>query len=261
MHSESVTIPECYLDEFRPVEFLAVGGQSHIHIVEDKKSRQLVVLKIYNDSGNRAAAIFKLVSGLKHPCVLKPLRYFDYTPKAMLLPLIRGGTLQQKIQKKRLSFEESGVILAQLVSLLSSFSEIGLVHRDLKPDNLYLNSELHCFVADFDFAHVSQGMFRDWLLPLRYRTQGTTYFMAPEHLEGGIPHSGMDDYAVATLYYQCLTLNLPFGNSIEDRFDVKRYRPAPILTRAQNRILQQALHHKPRQRICARKVYEALYLG
>ncbi len=260
MLDEPTTLPECYLEEFRPVEFLAVGGQSHIHIVEEKKSRQLMVLKVYKDETNRAAEIFDLVRSLKHPCVLKPLRYFNLNPKAMLLPLVRGVTLQQKIQKKPLSFEQAGIILAQLVGLLSSFVDAGLVHRDLKPDNLYLDQALHCFVGDFDFAHVSRGFFSDLFLPLRYRTQGTTYYMSPEHLKAAIPHPAMDEYAVATLYYQCLSMTFPFGTSIEDRFDVNKYRPATILTKSQNAILLKALHPKRAARPSIRELYESLYL-
>ncbi len=252
--------------KFREVEEIARGSQGRIALAEDLDHGGLIVLKRYFEglapSPEWLNLMLATLKRLKHPNVLTPREVLNLDGEVVLvLPLIRGGTLNSRLERQgALSFQEGGVLLAQLVSLLNGLKYLGIVHRDFKPDNLLLQADLRLAVADFDLAWLG-GTFWQWLtLPMRRRTLGTAWYMAPEHLKGARPHSGMDLYAVATLYYQSQTLRLPFGMNLEDRFDLKKFQPADRLTRTQNQALREALHPNPRKRLRSiEELYHRIY--
>ena len=147
-----------------------------------------------------------------------------------------------------MDFQQAGVFLAQLGNLFDYLHRKGVVHRDVKPQNMLVDRKEVLYLLDFDAAFFSKTRFSGMTLSRSFRQLGTSQYMAPEHLRGRIPKPVMDIYSVATSYYQVLSLRFPFGEELEARENAKNYRPVEFLTKRQNDVLKQALDPDPNLR-------------
>ena len=84
--------------------------------------------------------------------------------------------------------------------------------------------------------------------------------MSPEHLRGAVPHSGMDIYSTATMIYEALSGELPFGKPIKNRDDTRNFKSIITLNKQQNETILQALNPNPSKRTaCILKFYSDLF--
>jgi serine/threonine protein kinase len=246
------------------LDFLARGGQSDVFICKDEYDKEIKILKVYDDSKltdrDKLPIVYKKLRQLKHPCILRIMNLVLEDPVCCVFHFVKGGTLFQKIHKGQMSFQDAGNYLAQIVNLIDFLHKNNVVHRDIKPENFLVDENNRLYLSDFDFACFEADSLRRYLLPKNIRTQGTSAFMAPEHLKGGVPTRAMDVYAVATTYYYMLTKKYPFGDDLSARFTLGRYIPAFMLNKFQNGVLRQALHPNPKQRIkSVMEFYRFLY--
>ncbi|MCJ8344325.1 hypothetical protein MJH12_02205, partial [bacterium] len=95
----------------------------------------------------------------------------------------------------------------------------------------------------------------------KYKQQGSSLFMSPQHLKGNAPNHFMDQYSLATSVYYLLSAKYPFGTDLCKRFDISNYQMIDSLTRHQNHSLIRALHPKESQRYASViDFYKDLYL-
>ncbi len=252
-------------DRFHLVEFLVRGAKSEIYLVFDRLKQVHRILKFYaedlqEEAKNEIVNRLQKIRHLLHPAVL-PIEEIETTSSLMVFfPFIRGGTLGRRLQKEHLSFHEGGQFLAQMASVLDYLHGLGIVHRDIKPDNILLDEHNNLYLTDFDIAYFPQGRFSRYLLSTEFLNSGTTDYMAPEHLKGGRPSPAMDVYSTAVTLYQALSKNLPHGDDPRSRFDLKNYKPIPSLTRPQNKAIAKALHPDPAKRTAkVGQLYHELY--
>ena len=145
---------------------------------------------------------------------------------------VPGGTLGQLIQREGpLSPAKTIVVLWQVAEALSVAAERGLVHRDIKPDNLMLDRTGAVKVADFGLARLSEAatprMTREGL------TIGTPLYMSPEQIEGREVDSRSDLYSLGVTAYHLLTGEPPFDGDTALAVAVRHLNeePASIHTR------------------------------
>ncbi len=208
-------------DRYAIEQEVGSGGMATVYLARDLKHDRRVAVKVLRPE--LAAAVgserflreIKITANLTHPHIV-PL-YDSGEAEGFLyyvMPFIRGQTLRERIVKEgELPVNETVRIIREVVDALAFAHSEGVVHRDIKPDNVMLTGG-HAVVADFGIAKaVSEATGRDQLtkagVPL-----GTPAYMSPEQATGNplVDHR-TDIYAVGVMAYELLTGRTPFTGS------------------------------------------------
>ena len=243
---------------------IGAGGMATVYLAEDLKHHRKVAVKVLRPE--LAAAIgperflreIEIAAQLHHPHIL-PL-YDSGESQGFLyyvMPYEEGQSLRDRLAREgELPITEAVRILRDVVDALSSAHEHGVVHRDIKPDNVMLSGR-HALVTDFGVAKaVSEATGREQLTTAGVAL-GTPAYMAPEQAAAApnIDHRA-DIYAVGALAYELLTGRPPFtGNTpqmilaahvTEAPEPVTDHRPAVPPVMAQ--LVMRCLEKKPADR-------------
>ncbi|HEX3905447.1 MAG TPA: serine/threonine-protein kinase [Polyangia bacterium] len=243
----------------QPLETLIGRTLNHRYLVEDKvgeggfgavfRGKQIatgreVALKIlhpHNVSDETIVARFRreaeACSKLRDPHTVTTYD-FDETPDGILylaMELLRGHSLHQ-VQKSDgpLPFERVLRILDQVAASLAEAHANGIVHRDMKPENVFIETregEDHVKVLDFGIAKVVSDERQVPALTAVGQTLGTLEFMSPEQLRGQKLDGRSDIYALGMMSYEMLTGTLPFASAKSPidiiNFHMRHEPPAP----------------------------------
>ncbi|WP_435198296.1 serine/threonine-protein kinase [Janibacter sp. GS2] len=141
----------------------------------------------------------------------------DGPATALVLELFAGGSLAEVVAARgHLSPGETVTVIAPAAQALTGLHELGVVHGDLSPGNLLLDSTGRPALADLGFARLTGEPPGD--------VHGTDGFVAPEVLDGGEPDRASDVYALASLAWLCLTGSPP--GHVAERGDLASVVPA-----------------------------------
>ena len=128
----------------------------------------------------------------------------------LIQQFVSGGSLRDRLERsKRLDIAETVRICAEVGAGLNSLHENGLVHRDVKPENILFDDRGRAMISDF-------GLVKDpgaSMLTMPGKTIGTTWYMAPEQVRGEEVTPATDVYALAIVVYECLIGKTPFGDT------------------------------------------------
>ncbi|MBL8984413.1 MAG: protein kinase [Gemmatimonadetes bacterium] len=198
---------------------LGVGGMATVYLAEDLKHGRKVAIKVLDPQLAQVAGVdrfireIQVLSTLQHPNIL-PL--FDSGEAAgelyYVMPYVEGETLRARlVREKRLGVEESVRVATEVASALDYAHRRGVVHRDIKPDNILL-SDGHALVADFGIA---RALLSDPGAAQRLTATGislgTPGYMSPEQAAGdpGVD-ARADVYALGAVTYEMLAGQAPF---------------------------------------------------
>lgn len=153
----------------------------------------------------------KTVANLDHLHILK---VFDYGREGdmvyLVMQLLTGGSLANKIARDgALPVETCIRLLDQMASALDYAHERGIIHRDMKPQNVLLDANENAFLTDFGIAKLRDGSAT--ALTQSGGTIGTPAYMSPEQWKAETVDSRADIYALGVILYEMLTGNLPFS--------------------------------------------------
>ena len=205
-------------DRYAIQEEIGAGGMATVYLAEDLKHERQVAVKVLRP--DLAAALgperflreIKIAAQLHHPHIL-PL-YDSAEADGFLyyvMPYEEGQSLREKLAKEgELPVTEAVRLLRDVVDALAHAHKHGVVHRDIKPDNVLL-SDRHALVTDFGVAKaVSEATGREKLTTAGVAL-GTPAYMAPEQAvaDPNTDHRA-DIYAVGALAYELLTGRPPF---------------------------------------------------
>jgi hypothetical protein len=131
-----------------------------------------------------------------------------------VMKYLRGQSLSAILRERpKIPAREVQRILIETASALGYAAKFGVVHRDIKPDNILLDHEGRCVITDFGIAKTSGAR-----LTAPGTSMGTPRYMSPEHAQG-VPMDGRSDiYSLGVVAYQALTGTIPFDG--EDPFAV-----------------------------------------
>ena len=146
---------------------------------------------------------------------------------------LKGESLQQKLEReKRLSWQDTVQIFAQVCRGLSHAHERGIVHRDLKPSNIMLVPDRAAFipkVVDFGLAK-EQGGDSLGRLTQTGDVMGTPMYMSPEQCQGETIDGRTDVYATGCIIFECLTGQPPYvGRTALETMVMHLKEPVPAL--------------------------------
>ncbi len=237
---------------------------SRVFLAEEARLGRQVVIKVLPPEMGAAVSVerfereIQLAARLQHPHIV-PLLTAAASGDILyyIMPFITGESLRAKLAREgELPVAEATKILREVVDALSYAHRAGVVHRDIKPDNVLL-SDGHAVVTDFGVAKaVSASSGKSSLTSLGVAL-GTPAYMAPEQAAAD-PHVDhrADIYAVGTLAYEMLTGRTPFAAPTPQAMlaahitqapePVNRHRPA--VPAALNGLLMRCLEKRPADR-------------
>ena len=204
-------------DRYRLDREVGQGGMATVYLAQDLKHNRRVALKVLRPE--LAAALgperfvreVETVAQLQHPHIL-PL--FDSGEADgflyYVMPFVDGESLRQRLKREgRIPIHEAVRILREVVDALAHAHQNGIVHRDIKPDNVMLSGR-HAVVTDFGVAKAVSAAGTDKLTTVGVAL-GTPTYMAPEQAMGETNlDQRADIYSVGALAYELLTGSPPF---------------------------------------------------
>jgi len=235
--AESVLAGTFVDGKFRVEERIGIGGMAAVYRAEQVHLGRPVAMKVllrrHRSEGRRFYQEARLAMSIRHPNVV---RTFDRSilPDGMpymVMELLEGDTLGERLRDEgALPVDEAVTIAEQMLRALSAAHALGVIHRDLKPDNVFLTGgaeELHATLIDFGISRaLDDAMPR---MTLRGTTLGTPEYISPEQARGENDVDQRTDlWSAGVVLYECLTGRLPFGTGDDlERLLVSILRHAP----------------------------------
>lgn len=258
--------PGSDLDGYRIVRPLHASSRSHVYLAEDIASGEQVALKtLSTELSQDPASIERFVreewiarriasQHVLNASAQERPRHSLYT----VLAYIEGQTLTQWMRDHpQAGLASVRPIVEQIAKGLRAFHRLEMLHQDLRPDNVMIDSHGTVKLIDFGAAKVAgigeEATEREDIL-------GTAQYTAPEYFlgEGGSPRS--DQYSLAVITYQMLTGTLPYGTEVaKTRTRAAQHKLAYQSALSDNRelpawvdeVLKKALHPNPHKRFPA----------
>jgi len=203
------------------IELLGQGGMGAVYKARQKQLDRLVALKILPPEVGRTEAFAerftreaRSLAKLNHPRIVS-VYDFGHTEDGLyyfIMEFIDGTDLRRVIQSGALSATEALAIVPQVCDALQFAHEEGIVHRDVKPENILIDKKGRVKIADFGLAKLLDRPATVYTLTQAGQRMGTPHYMAPEQIEhpGQVDHRA-DIYSLGVVFYEMLTGELPLG--------------------------------------------------
>src|SRR2546422_41473 len=215
---------------------LGRGGMATVYLTRDLKYRRLVALKVLSPvlaaslGADRFIREIELAARLQHPHIVP---VFDSGDAVGILwytmPYVEGETLRARLERERqLPLDEAVRIASEAARALEYAHQHGVLHRDVKPENLLLTTDGSTLVADFGIARPSN---ETGGLTVTGLVVGTPGYMSPEQAAGERTLDARSDvYALGCVLYEMLAGELPYSGPNAQAILAKRLsEPVPRL--------------------------------
>lgn len=209
-------VPGANLGAYRIIEPLGRGGMASVFRAYEAGLDRYVALKVLpreflhdETFAERFKREARTLAGLEHPNIV-PIHAFgieDGTPW-MAMRLVTGGTLASLCRKGRLAPARMRAVLQGVADALDYAHARGVIHRDIKPQNVLLDDHERVYLADFGIARMVEG---GTMLTQQGVITGTPQYMAPEQVSAGALDGRCDVYALGIITYELLTGHVPFS--------------------------------------------------
>lgn len=216
------------INQYKILSVLGIGGMGEVYLAEDTNLERQVALKFLDvEFGQRADNLDRFIreakaaSALNHPNILTVYEVGNCDGAHFIAAEFIDGKLLSRINlQERLSFESVLEIAIQIVSALQSAHEAGIVHRDIKPDNLMIRKDGIVKVLDFGLAKLTEksdlGDSVSNSPKIAKRTTnpgmilGTPNYMSPEQARGSAIDHQTDIFSFGIVLFEMLSGKLPF---------------------------------------------------
>ncbi|HKS28309.1 MAG TPA: protein kinase [Pyrinomonadaceae bacterium] len=206
---------------------LGTGGMGEVYLAQDTQLDRVVALKILpldlaRDQLRMRRFIqeAKSASALNHPNIITIYEVGEADDTHFIATeFVDGETLRQRIGGEQLPVDDSLEIAIQVASALQAAHEAGIIHRDIKPDNIMLRRDGYVKVLDFGLAKLTEKSNERLLSAPEAMTLvntepglvvGTVSYMSPEQARGLVVDTRSDIWSLGVVIYQMLTGHEPF---------------------------------------------------
>ena len=196
-------------------EIIGVGGMSVVYKAYDNVDDRIVAVKILKDefAGNeefkrRFKNESKAIALLSHPNIVKVYDVnFGEKLQYIVMEYIDGITLKEYINKQgAITWNDALYFMTQILKAVQHAHDKGIVHRDIKPQNIILLSNGNIKVTDFGIARFSRSDTKT----LTEQAIGSVHYIAPEQAKGEATDERADIYSLGVVLYEMLAGNVPF---------------------------------------------------
>jgi hypothetical protein len=195
---------------------LGSGGMGEVFLARDRVLRRDVALKVLrrqyagdSEFAERFLREARSAASLSHPNIVQVYDRGETEDGASYIAMeyVPGGTLKEKISREGpLAAREAAALGAQVAEALGAAHDRGMVHRDIKPQNVLLTEKGDAKVADFGIARAGSSV----TISKTGSVMGTAGYMSPEQALGEPATPKSDLYSLGVVLYEALTGELPF---------------------------------------------------
>lgn len=220
-------------------EIIGVGGMAVVYKAYDNIDDRTVAVKILKEEflaneefRRRFKNESKAIAVLSHPNIVKvyDVSYGDRI-QYIVMECVDGITLKEYIQQQGvINYKEAVFFVTQILRALQHAHDKGIVHRDIKPQNIMLLENGAIKVTDFGIARFSRSETRT----MTDSTIGSVHYISPEQARGDITDDKADIYSVGVMLYEMLTGKLPFESDNTVSVAIMQLQQDPVKPREIN---------------------------
>ena len=218
------------------LERIAAGGQGTVYRARDTVLDRVVAIKVINQSLADDSAYLealqreaRLAAGLDHPNITTVHDFqFEGDTPYLVMEYVPDSLDKHLRGRQSLPQAKATEIATQICKALEYAHSNGVIHRDIKPQNVLLTEDGNAKVSDFGIARAIASSTQSRTT----RAVGTPFYMAPEQWTGSPADAKADIYSLGVLLYELLTGSPPFqGDSVEAIYVQHRETPVPRIPR------------------------------
>lgn len=226
-------------NRYEITELIGMGGMADVYKGEDIVDKKIVAIKILKTEFAENEEFLvrfrnesKAISLLSHPNIVKIYDVgLSENLKYIIMEYIDGITLKQYIEEqKALQWKDAVHFMIQILRALQHAHEKGIVHRDIKPQNIMMLRDGTIKVMDFGIAKFA----RETGKTATDQTIGSVHYISPEQARGEITDEKSDIYSVGVMLYEMLTGQKPFDSDNSVSIAVMNINDTPKRPRAVN---------------------------
>ncbi len=235
-----ISVNQVISNRYEIQEIIGVGGMSRVYKAYDRVDDRIVALKVLKDEyleDYEYTARFKnesrAISLLNHPNVVKVYDVcFGEELQYIVMEHVEGITLKEFIQRQKiLDWKEALIVVVQILKALSHAHDKGVIHRDIKPQNILLLPNATIKVTDFGIASFKRGEIKS---PVETKAIGSVHYVSPEQAQGEYTDEKSDIYSVGVVLYEMLTGKPPFDGAGDDSIALMHIQREPVKPSALN---------------------------
>jgi len=270
--------PEQHIGRYQITHLIGRGGMGEVYLARDKRLNRKVALKLLSIDYvsqhrlRRFEQEAQAASALNHPNILTIYEIGQIDDQQFIATeFVDGETLRERLKRGPLNISEALDVAIQIGGALAASHHAGIVHSDIKPENIMLRPDGYVKVVDFGLAKLTEqtepttkpeaGEDVDTSSGL---VMGTVRYMSPEQAQGKSVDARSDIFSLGVVLYEMLTGRMPFkGKSTADLIkSILKDEPVPLsqfvpeLPMDLERILGQALAKNRAERY--EKIYDLL---
>lgn len=215
-------------------EKIGTGGMANVYKATDLRSNKTVAVKILRQEFSHDADLVrrfknesKAISILNHPNIVK---VYDVSVSEkmqyIVMEYIEGITLKEYLNQRggKITWRETLHFITQVLGALQHAHENGVVHRDVKPQNIMLLANGNVKMMDFGIARISRA--ENQLMT--GKAMGSVHYISPEQAKGDLTDAKSDIYSVGVMMYEMLSGKLPFESDSVVGVAIKQISDKPV---------------------------------
>ena len=224
-------------NRYELLEVIGTGGMAVVYKAKCHRLNRLVAIKVLKsdlaedvDFRRRFRDESQAVAMLSHPNIVSVYDVSRGETEYIVMELIDGITLKQYMEKRgQLNWREALHFITQIMKGLSHAHSRGIIHRDIKPQNIMVLRDGSVKVADFGIACLSNSA-----QTLTQEALGSVHYISPEQAKGDRTDARSDIYSAGVVLYELLTNRLPFEGDSAVSVAIQHLSAVPLSPREIN---------------------------